>query len=251
MAPQKTQAIILKTLPFQETSYILHLVTQSHGLVHGIAKGVRRAKGLSFLERGFLVECLLYVKSSRDLHTMGAIQILDFFPGVRGSLLKSTVRDTAFELVMGAVHDSEPHPELYHLLVDWLRGLDGASAGDSYPYALWRFLVDFAHQMGFRLDFSTCIGCNRPIGREVAYLNVRQGGPECAACARQKNDRERVNEDFRRSLTGENRIEFTRGESLRLTRLLSYFIRYHCDVRGDLKSVEFLEQVVKETPGVV
>ena len=42
MAIIKTEAIVLKTFDFRETSLIAHFFTKDHGRVNGILKGIRK-----------------------------------------------------------------------------------------------------------------------------------------------------------------------------------------------------------------
>jgi recombinational DNA repair protein (RecF pathway) len=44
MTIEKTTAYVLKTLPYRESSGIFHLMTENHGLIHGIAKVFARKR---------------------------------------------------------------------------------------------------------------------------------------------------------------------------------------------------------------
>jgi hypothetical protein len=96
--------------------------------VHGIAKGVRRSGGKSTptpLDRGLLLEALLYHRPNRELHTLGSLHVTNFFHGIRADITKSALRDIAIELYLKTITEPSPHPELFELLVDFFAGLDG------------------------------------------------------------------------------------------------------------------------------
>ena len=101
MTVDKTKAFVLQATPYRESSCLVYLYSDRHGLVHGIAKGVRGKKAGQFcLERGFLVELLLYAKPHRELHTIAGVSVVGFYPGIRTNLYKNAVRDVAFEVIM-------------------------------------------------------------------------------------------------------------------------------------------------------
>ena len=248
MAPQKNRAIILKILPYRESSYIVYLFTEAHGLVHSIAKGIRRQKrGINFLERGFLIENMLYVRPNRDLHIMGNVQVLDFFPEIRSSLSKGAVRDTAFETVLSAITVTDPHPELFDFFSSFLETLGTSPEKECVPFALWRFFITFADIMGFKLNTERCARCGRPADDQVSFLNFSKGGIECGGCVKTLSQSARIRPEVLKFLSSPDveagllKSALSRMEINQTTRALSDYCRYHFDVRGEFKSLDFLE----------
>ncbi len=190
MTVEKTRAFILKVNPFRETSCILYLYSEHHGLVHGVAKGIRRDKsGIPCPERGFLAELLLYSRPHRDLHTLAGISILDYFPGVRTDLHKSAVRDLAFEVIIKTMSTDSPHPDIFSYLLQFLARLETLPPHRCFPAMAWRFLYDFSALMGFGPNIDTCVRCGRPFaGSAGAYLLLESGTLECDECAQRKNN---------------------------------------------------------------
>ncbi len=250
MAPTKTRAVVLKVMPYRETSYIVYLFSESHGLVHGLAKGMRRAKkGQNFIERGFLTELLLYARPHRDLHTLGSIQVLEFYPITRTSLLRTAVRDVAFELILAAITLADPHPELFDFFTRFLGSVEGEAESTVYPFVLWCFYLRFAAILGFALGLDTCIRCGRRIGAQETYMNLAKGGVECRECSRARPQSNAVRPDVLGYLRGnapqgQVRRAATKGELGRITRLLADHCRYHFDVRNESKALGFLEELV-------
>jgi DNA repair protein RecO len=134
MAIEKTKAFILKTLPYRETSGIFYLLTEQQGLVHGIAKGIRKKKpGTCVPERGFLIETLVYIKPHRELHTLGEVQMVGYYPAIRSDLVKCAIRDAAFETILTNVSVGFPAPELFSLVAAYCDALEERT-GELFPH---------------------------------------------------------------------------------------------------------------------
>ena len=164
MAVDKTQAVILKLIPYRESSAILYLLTEHHGIVHGIAKGLRKQKAqTTFFERGFLIECLLYTKPNRDLHTIGDMNVIQFYPGMRTNLVAAAIRDTVFETILKTISSSYPYPELFALVVQVLETLNTPALQHIHCAHLWWFYRDFFALIGFELNGTQCNACSKPL----------------------------------------------------------------------------------------
>src|SRR5213593_1719955 len=79
MSLVSTPAIILSTLRYSETSKIVRLATRDLGVQSAIAKGALRPKsrfgaGLELLSEGM---AQLYHRETRELHTLGAFDLLN------------------------------------------------------------------------------------------------------------------------------------------------------------------------------
>ncbi|MBD3316212.1 MAG: DNA repair protein RecO [Chitinivibrionales bacterium] len=252
MTATKTHAYILKVLPFRESSAIVYLFTESTGLIHGVARGIRsRKRGAStLLERGLLVETFVYFRPNRELHTLGNISVLEAFPETRASLLRTAVRDIAFEVALSGIKVSDPHPELFGFFAKFLHYLESCTESQAYPFALWRFLHRFPALLGFALGLERCIVCGDilPSGGE---LDIAAGGLQCASCGVKDKTNRFVSSVVIDTLTGRKR-EITEiqeqniGRDLRrITRLLTHFCRYHFEIRNDYRSLAFLEEIVE------
>lgn len=239
----------MKVLPYRESSYLLHLFTATHGLLHGVAKGMRKAqKGQQFLERGFRIECMVYVRPNRDLHTLGSIQIHEYYRATRSSLDRSAVRDAAFELALAAITVAEPHPELFGMLVHFLDSIEHLPEEAVNPFALWRFYGEFCSVMGFGIELDRCAKCANAVESGRLYLNMAQGGVECANCSRVRHESGTIGPMVRKLLKGEvserDLADMQSSANLdRVTRLLADYCRYHFDIRGEFRTVAFLEQI--------
>jgi DNA repair protein RecO len=152
MSAEKTEAVILSVAPYKEASCILRLYTNTRGLIHGIAKGARKTPKSTPLDRGFLMEALVYYKPNRELHTIGSSHIINFFPLIRSDIAKSAVRDIALELYLKTIPQSDPHPELFELIADFLAGMEESSDKELLFPFLWRFICRYCLLTGFGMD---------------------------------------------------------------------------------------------------
>ncbi len=249
MSAEKTKAIILKVLPYRESSAILYLFSENHGLIHGIAKGIRKKKSKQdFLERGFHVELIVYIKLHRELHTVSSVQVLDFFPSIRTSLIKSALRDAAFETTLAAITVPDFHPELYTFFIKFISYLDSSSEKKCHPFALWLFYHRFSQYMGFGLDLENCILCGSPL-KQNAFLSMNMDGFGCGICRKNKQDSYSVSREVRSYLAhGKPKPErlhsMVSKKTLRkITWLLADYCRYHFDTQKEYKALVFLDEM--------
>jgi len=229
MSAEKTESIILSAAPYRETSCILRLFTRSRGLVHGIAKGARRSGGKSAptpLDRGLLLEALLYHRPNRELHTLGNLHVTNFFHGIRADITKSALRDIAIELYLKSITEPSPHPELFDLLLDFLTELDGVdtvntdnavdAANDNANAAfvkLWRFIGGYCEHTGFGIDAENC----KNSGVDSRIVKIINGTDAAVS-----SDNYSVN------------------ERITATEQLLRYCRRHFDIRATFNSMEFV-----------
>jgi DNA repair protein RecO len=251
----KTRAVILQVRPYRESSYLVYLFSEVNGLIHGIAKGVRRkSSSQQFLERGLLVELAVYSKPHRDLHTLGNINVQEFFQDTRVNLVKCSIRDVAFELLISAITVSDPHPEMFEFICRFLEANEGRPEDTVYPWLLWRFYLKFCAMTGFALDVDTCVACGRKIIGEKAFLNAARGGIECQLCSKGRSTAAGISREVREFLGGTGRItqevrNISEGEKRIVTRHLDLFCRYHFDIKNEPKALAFLESLKTQAPG--
>ena len=253
MAAEKTESIILSVAPYRETSCILRLFTRSHGLVHGIAKGARRSGGKSAptpLDRGLLLDALLYHRPNRELHTLGGLHVANFFHGIRADITKSALRDVALELYLKSITEPSPHPELFELLFGFLDGLDGVDSVDTVDkvntvavidiintdnivnansavnlaadnmnaafFLLWRFIAEYCEHTGFGIDTENYTG-----GIDSRIVNIISDGN-----------------------AGGPRNRYSIGECVNVTERLLLYCRRHFDIRTAFNSMEFIRGII-------
>ncbi|MGA2505876.1 MAG: DNA repair protein RecO [Chitinispirillaceae bacterium] len=256
MSIEKAVHLVLSVMPYRETSKIATLLSKRFGRVSGIAKGVRRSPHAPLtLERGQIVELVLYVKPHRDLHTIGAISVVNYFPSIRADIGKLALRDTCFELMLKSSTASESHGELFDFAEAFLTRLETLPPSPPLPvHELWAFFHGWAKLSGFLLNVRECVRCGHPrVSSEGGLLVMNRGGLVCSVCGGPGIDKTPSFLPGRATsylLGAEPDVPadtLAPGEQMRISRTLADYCRYHLDIRSEFKSLPFLESVLEST----
>ena len=259
MAIGKCVSVVLSVTPYRESSILTALFSLHYGRINAIAKGIRKVDRRRVpIERGYTIEHLVYIKTHGDLHQITDCSIQDFFPRLRGDLEKTAVRDLFFDMVLSAVPVSDPHPELYDFLIEFLAVLDGLHTGlGGYLMYGARTLFGFAAHLGFSLDFGKCTACGGTTAAgSPAWLDIEHGIVRCDACSlrgSRSTDR-RVPGSAVQWFAGAvapsagGYDSFTDKDAQAAVRLAYDYCRYHLDIRRRLDSFGFIEHLAGMRP---
>jgi DNA repair protein RecO (recombination protein O) len=178
MGLYRDQGVVLRTIRLGESDRIVTLVTQGHGKVRAVAKGVRKTKSRfgGRLEPTSHVSLLLY--EGRELDIVTQAEALDHFRAIREDLDRLARATSMLEAVDQVAQERQPGTRLYQMLVGALRALAARNA----PLLLPAFFLKLLALEGFQPILDGCSDCGNP-GPLVAF-DLIQGGALCRACAR-------------------------------------------------------------------
>jgi DNA repair protein RecO (recombination protein O) len=260
----KTEAIVLKSMKYRDTSKIVTFYTKEYGKLKGIAKGARTAKNKfgSALEPMTHSMLVIYKKDHRDLHLISQCDAIDSFKTLTKDLDRMTTAFAIIELVNQVTHDEERNPALFALLVDTVSALNASLKNySSYFHA---FRLRLASLFGYAPNFETCGECGNflILGNGVmdfAFF-IPRGAVFCNHCRKLDNSSrsfEDQNDTYssisvevlqimRRLLTSQitslGNLEFNVQVGNQIDGLLRLYLRYHIEGLKPLKSTEFLQQ---------
>ena len=175
----RDQGVVLRTIKLGEADRIVTFVTQGHGKVRAVAKGVRKTKSRfgGRLEPMTHVALLMY-EGRGELDVVTQADTLDHFRPVREDLDRVAKATSLLEAVDQVAQEREPNVRLYQMLVGALRAL---AAGDSpmlVPAFFWKLLsLEGAHPL---LD--ACAGCGGD--GPIEAFDLAEGGVLCRDCRR-------------------------------------------------------------------
>jgi DNA repair protein RecO (recombination protein O) len=182
MAIQKSEAIILRTIEFRETSLIVNFFTKDFGKISGLIKGIRnqpqRYGGLPLVfSRSTIV---FYEKPDRDLCLVSQCDAAEQFPSIRANLKKNNYANYFVELLDAVCQDNDKNERLFNLTLDCLKTLE--TSDQSWQIARV-FEIKLLNHSGFKPRLDACVNCQSRITGCARFSPVL-GGILCASCLR-------------------------------------------------------------------
>jgi DNA repair protein RecO (recombination protein O) len=188
-----TEAVVLRTMKYRDTSRIATLYTRDCGKMSVIAKGVReRASRVGGpLDVLAYVSVVVYRKEQRDLQLMSQCDLKRPFRRLSEDIDRMAAAIAVIELLDAVTHAEEENPTLFSLLVETLAAIDAAPRNTSSP--LYFFELHLLAVLGFRPNLTTCFRCGVPLSSEggrpaVFALHPGSGGVSCGPCSAGERD---------------------------------------------------------------
>jgi DNA repair protein RecO (recombination protein O) len=189
----KTQAIVLRMIPFSETSRVVLWLTREHGKISTIIKGAhrRRSPFAGQVDLFYTCELLVYLRLFRGLHVVKECAPLKSRTPLRTRWRATACASYFTELVARISPLNAPHPELFRLLDLALDYFAGQSALE--PGLFW-FELKLMKVLGFSPQLTACLLCRHPLttddrrepapgARAGTVFSCVRGGVLCKACA--------------------------------------------------------------------
>ena len=118
MSQFRDRGVVLRTIRLGEADRIVTLLTEQHGKVRAVAKGVRRTTS----KFGARLEPLTHVallcwQGRGDLDIVNQVEVIDTFRAVREDLDRMATAMTMLEVVDQVAQERHANPRLYEMLV--------------------------------------------------------------------------------------------------------------------------------------
>ncbi|HWW52297.1 MAG TPA: DNA repair protein RecO [Acidimicrobiales bacterium] len=176
MSLYRAKGVVLRTIKLGEADRIISLMTEAHGKVRAVAKGVRKTKSRfgARLEPTSHVAMLLY--EGRELDIVTQADGLDHFRTIREDLDRLAKATTLLEAIDQVAQERESNPRLYQMLLGGLRSLDERNSPLLVPAFFWKLLA----VEGVQPLLAQCAQCGATDGLVAFDLSV--GGTLCRTC---------------------------------------------------------------------
>ncbi|MGE0706415.1 MAG: DNA repair protein RecO [Planctomycetota bacterium] len=183
MPIHRTPGLVLRTIDYSETSLIVWLYTQTHGRVHVIAKGARRARSPfeGALEPLVLGELVFYRKARADaLDIAKEFDPTDLHRGLRQDLARMHRGAYLAELLTELSEADAPSEAAWRAVT---AGLDGLARGPVGELDAVLFGAELAliQSAGLAPGLRGCTTCGRP---DAGLFSIPSGGLLCEEHAR-------------------------------------------------------------------
>jgi DNA repair protein RecO (recombination protein O) len=175
----RDQGVVLRTIKLGETDRIITFVTQGHGKVRAVAKGVRKSGSRFGARLEPTSHVALQCYRGRELDVVTQVETIDAFRSLRESYACITHAVPMLEAVDQVAQEREPAPALYRMLVGALRTLCATPSPVVTPAFFWKLLS----LEGFHPHLDGCVRCGIEQGPFAAF-DLAEGGVLCATCGR-------------------------------------------------------------------
>jgi DNA repair protein RecO (recombination protein O) len=186
MSLVSTEAIVLHSFDYLESSRVLRLATRDAGVRSAIAKGARRSTrrfggGLDLFSRGV---AHLYIKPGRDLDILAGFDDLRASIHLASDLRRFAGASAIAELTLRFSREASADTSLYDAVVDSLEAIGSAAPGETRAAVLagaWRIVAE----LGFAPTLDECADCHASLGADdVVMFSHPAGGALCGRCSR-------------------------------------------------------------------
>jgi DNA repair protein RecO (recombination protein O) len=173
MALYRDHGIVVRTYKLGEADRIVSFVTERHGKVRAVAKGVRKTKSKfgARLEPTSHVALQLY--EGRELDIVTQAESVDHFRPIRDDLDRLTRAVTMLEAADQISLEREPNAAVYRMLLGALRSL----AERNSPLVVAGFHWKLLALEGFRPVVDECVTCGRTDA--LVAFDPAEGGLLC------------------------------------------------------------------------
>jgi DNA repair protein RecO (recombination protein O) len=131
--PHKTKAIVLRAIPYGDTSLIVTALTELFGIQSYIIKGVRKSTKtqsakVSFFQPAALLEMVVYHNPLKHLNFVKEYKWSTIYQNIYSSVFKNAIALYAIELFTKCIKQPDENPEVFYFAEDVLRTIDTADA---------------------------------------------------------------------------------------------------------------------------
>jgi DNA repair protein RecO (recombination protein O) len=178
-----TDAIVLHSFDYLESSRILRMLTREAGVRSVLARGARRSQrrfgaALDLYAQG---SAELHIKPGRDLDTLGGFDLSRARPQLAHHLDRFNGAAAVAELALRFAH-AAADADLFDAValgLDEIGSSPGGTARDATLGAAWRILAE----LGVAPTIDFCAECHSPVPvDEPALFSHPTGGVVCARC---------------------------------------------------------------------
>lgn len=171
-------AVVLRTYKLGESDRIVVLLTENHGKVRAVARGVRKTRSRFGGRLEPLSHVALLLSRGRDLDHVSQAESVESLRHLLDDLDVATQGLAMVEAVDQLAPDREPVPHLYRMLVGALRTLAEGRSPLVVPAFYWKLLA----AEGVRPELDVCVACGAT--EELVAFDFDDGGLRCRSCRR-------------------------------------------------------------------
>lgn len=179
----QSEAIILRSTNFQDSSKIITSLTRDYGLLAVLAKGARnpKSKFRGNLEIFSHVELVYAYKETRQVQTLSEAQLIAFHQGILNDLNKLALIGQIGQILNHSLMENKPLPQLFSEVLKVMALLNYCENLIQQELTYLYFLNMFLRTSGWGLNFQSCCHCGQSFN-QGAYLDFVGSSLFCLKC---------------------------------------------------------------------
>ncbi len=183
MTTEKSEAIVLRVIPWSETSVIASLYTRDFGKLSVLAKGARRPKSPFEAALDLLSICrvVFIAKSSDALDILTEAKLQQRFRGGTRDLLRLYAGYYVAELLERLTDKGDEQPDIYELAIATLRDLSDSACNVAGVVLRWE--LQMLRLVGHLPSWRLCAQCGQSVDdAEWLVFGALASGILCPTC---------------------------------------------------------------------
>lgn len=153
MSIVKTEAFVLKSFKYGETSKIVTLFTKDFGKMNAIVKGARnyKSKLCGTLESMNYINAVIYFKENRELQLISGAEYKKSFSYIQDDFDKLEAAYKIIEILSRSVINNDTNKFMFEVLMKTFEKLNDAK--ENYSLFVLFFLIQLTKNIGLSPDF--------------------------------------------------------------------------------------------------
>ncbi|OGU61613.1 MAG: DNA repair protein RecO [Ignavibacteria bacterium GWF2_33_9] len=245
---EKTEAIVLNSKKYGETSKIVNFFTKDFGRMTAIVKGAQKQKNKfgSTLEPMNYLTIFFYKKPESQLQLLSDTEIAVNFWNIRTSLEHTAI---AFAMAETIYKILEEHYVNLHIFKSMIKYLQLLNDSPKEPFCLLlKFLLDFMSNLGLNISISNEILFQTP-NRNLVTFNYENGTFHNYNTKSEENRYnvildlnlyKKINDIYNSEINEIPEVAFDKGEVYKLLHLFNKYLGYHTDKSLFLESINLI-----------
>ncbi len=240
---KKTSGIIIRKIPFSDSSLILTLYSREYGKLSLIQKGaLRQGKNKigSKIDTLNHIEAVIYYKTDRDIQLIKEVELVNYYPSIKGNLEKLKYCSAIAELLNFFIMENYENEELFQGTLKILSRFEYSSTDDEAELFI-RYLLFFIRHTGFEINFKKCGICNNDIGDDFEIIDFNfEKGFICNDCSQNSFHSFQFSKELFKIITCLNSKKeiYSIKELNNIIKFLEQYLRYHVPEFSGLKSLK-------------
>ncbi|MEN9644453.1 MAG: repair protein RecO [Actinomycetota bacterium] len=169
-------AVVLRTYKLGEADRIVVLLTEEHGKIRAVAKGVRKTGSKFGARLEPMSHVRLLLSQGRELDVVSQADSVETLAPMLADLDHLTAGIAVLEAADQMSLDREPAPQLYRMVVGALRTIAERGGPLVVPAFYWKLLA----ADGVRPELDMCVRCGED--NQLVAFDMEQGGALCRNC---------------------------------------------------------------------